>query len=454
VVASGAALLACSKGPPPPAIVVPAGDDAGGEDAGAAFSFQNLGCGNAGTQSVVAVSGSKVGVASLASTTMTQTCTISPLGPVMTSQVPMWNVCYAESSSGGTYTSNVVTTQPYVGPTGVGLAFDSSGNPSVAYTGVSGASEKWCGANNLFVASAQGGTFGAPVQVSNGGQSSGLVAAQAGNCSQGICTTGDTSGLWPAIGFDAKNNPMTAFRNVHSGFAADDFAKSDVELAEGSGANPPVLDVDVARGGGSYNRLAFTPSGLPAILQYNETGGFPGVYLDLELVAGGLTAQEADGGWTSSQVSSGLAGEQLGFAINAQGVFAAAYYDQGTARLLYVESTDGATWGTPVSVDLNGSTGFYPSLAFDANGDPAIAYYRCNATTGTNCDPTQDGLYLARRQGGTWSAQAVHTDPAVTDGLDPALAFVNGQPIIAFQITSFDPASGTSSSSWWVAEGQ
>ena len=113
-----------------------------------------------------------------------------------------------------------------------------------------------------------------------------------------------------------------------------------------------------------------------------------------------------------------------------------------------------ATWGTPVSVDLNGTTGFYPSLAFDADGDPAIAYYRCNATTGTNCDPTQDGLYLARRQGGTWSPEPVHTDPAVTDGLDPALAFVNGQAVIAFQITSFDPASQTSSSSWWVAEGQ
>jgi hypothetical protein len=451
---AGAGGVACSKAPPPAAIVIPSGEDAGEGDAGAGFTFQALGCGSAGTQSVVAVSGSKIGVASLAATTMTQTCTISPLGPVLTSQVPMWNVCYAESGSGGTFTSSVVTTQPYVGPTGVGLAFDSSGNASIAYTGVGAASEKWCGANELFVTSAKGGTFGAPVQVSNGGQSTALVAAQAGNCSQGICNTGDTTGLWPALGFDPHGNPMMAFRDVHYGFAADDFAKSDVELAEGSGATPPILDIDVARGGGSYNRLAFTPSGLPAVLQYVATGGLPGVWLDLQLVAGGLGAQEGDGGWTSSQVSTGLAGAQLGFAINAQGVFAAAYYDEGTTRLLYVESTDGATWGTPVSVDLNGSTGFYPSLAFDANGNPAIAYYRCNATSGTNCDPTQDGLYLARRTNGTWTPEAVHTDPATTDGLDPALAFVNGQAVIAFQITSFDPASQTSTSTWWVAEGE
>lgn len=455
--------LGCSSSAPPPATVGPAPTTDSGADATVAgFTVRPLGCGSAGTQSVVAVSGSKIGFASLAATTATQTCTISPLGPVLTSKVPMWNVCYAESDSGGAFSSKVVTSQPYVDPTGVGLAFDSGGNPAVAFTGVgTGApSEKWCGANNLFLATSQGGTFGTPVQVSNGSASGGLVASQAGSCSQGICDKGDTTGLWPALGFDSSDKAWVAFRDIHFGFAADDFAKSDVELAEGSGGSYSILTIDVSRGGGSYNQLAFTPAGLPAVLQYNATGGMPGVYLDRDTTSGGISAQEADGGWPSEIVSSGAIGAPggfgggLGFAISAKGVFGVAYYDQVSSRLFYVESTDGVKWSSPATVDLSGSTGFSPSLAFDAAGDPAIAYYRCNGKgpSVTTCDPATDGLYLARRSGTTWSPAVVHADPSVTDGLYPALAFVSGKAMIAYQVTSFDPISKTSSSTWWVAE--
>ena len=446
--------VACSSSRPPPATVVETME--AGPDASAPFAFQQLGCGQAGTQSAIAVSGSKVGVASLASTTTTQTCTIMPLGPVMTSQVPVWNVCYAESKSDGTFSSAVVTSQPYVAPTGVGLAFDSAGNPGIAFTGVGAmpAMER-CGANDAFLTKATGGTFGAPLQISHGSASDGLVASQAGNCSQGVCNSGDVTGWWPALGFDPNNNAMMAYRDVHFGFSNDDlFAKSDLELAEGSGGSYSVLTIDVSRGGGIYNRLAFTPSGLPAVLHYS-TGGMPGVYVNRDLVSGGLGAQEADGGSSSTQVFSGQVDPQLGFGINAQGLFAAAYHDTGTSQLFYVESSDGSTWSTPTPVDTDGTTGQYPSLAFDSSGDPAIAYYRCNGTHGaTACDPTQDGLYLARRLGGTWSTEVVHTDSSVTDGLYPALGFANGKAVIAFQVTSYDPVSKTSSATWWIAEEQ
>ena len=71
----------------------------------------------------------------------------------------------------------------------------------------------------------------------------------------------------------------------------------------------------------------------------------------------------------------------------------------------------------------------------------------------TQCDPAQDGLYLARRTGGTWSTETVHADPSVSDGLYPALAFVNGHAAIAFQITSFDPVRHEPAT-WWIAEEQ
>jgi hypothetical protein len=458
VVLSPLVLAGCKKATPPLAIVTTP-DAAATEDAGSGFTIQMLGCGQAGTQSAVAVSGSTVGFVSLAQTSMTQTCTIMPMENPVMSQVELWNICYAQSNPDGTYTSKVVATQPYNDPTGVGVAFDSKGDPSVAYTGVGMMpSAERCGANDLFVTTSVAGTFGMPVQVSNGSMSDGLVAAQATNCTgeQNVCNQGDTTGLWPAIGYDPSDNPMVAYRDVHFGFAMDDFAKSDVEFAEGGNGSYSVLTVDVSRGGGTYNRVAFTPAGLPAVLTYDETGMNPGVYIDQQVVTGDLGAQEAMGGWTSAQVSTELIGNQLGFAISAQGVYGAAYYDMGVSRLLYTESMDGMTWSTPASVDLTGTTGFYPSLAFDSAGEPAIAYYRCSSHPGMgmNCDPSEDGLLLARRSGTTWAVQVVRADPSVTDGVYPALAFVNGKIVIAYQITSFDPASMTSSATWWVAEGQ
>src|SRR5262249_53921436 len=159
-----------------------------------------------------------------AKTGMTKTCKIQPLGPVITSQVQVWNVCYAESNSDGSYTSKVVTSQPYVDPTGVGLAFDTAGSPSIAYTGEGAMpSMDRCGANEVFLTTSQGGKFGTPVQVSHGSQSNDLVPNQKDNCVQNVCNTGDTTGLWPSLGFDRANNALIAFRDVHFGFANDDF---------------------------------------------------------------------------------------------------------------------------------------------------------------------------------------------------------------------------------------
>jgi hypothetical protein len=246
-----------------------------------------------------------------------------------------------------------------------------------------------------------------------------------------------------------------AYRDVHYGFSADDLTNNcDLEFAEGSGGRYTVLTIDVSRGGGEYNRVAITPAGLPAVLHFS-TGSMPGVYVNQATTLGSLADQAADGGWSSEQIFSGQVGPQLGFGINAQGLFGAAYFDSDASELFYVESSDGSTWSTPQPVDTTGLTGQYPSLAFDPNGEPAIAYYRCSGNhADTQCDATQDGLYLARRASGAWKAVVVHADPNVLDGLYPALAFAGGKAVIAFQITSYDAISATNSATWWVAEGQ
>src|ERR1700722_16170338 len=83
--AVSACLLACSSTPPPAIVKTPdAGNESGTQ--GGSYTLKQLGCGAAGTQSVAAVSGSTVAFVSLSETTKKQTCTIMPLGPVVTSK--------------------------------------------------------------------------------------------------------------------------------------------------------------------------------------------------------------------------------------------------------------------------------------------------------------------------------------------------------------------------------
>lgn len=414
------------------------GGGGGGPEVGAPpFKVQELeGCGGAGTQAVAAVSGSKVAFASLAPTTKSSPCTT--MNGV--SQVQVWDVCYAASQGQGRYETRVVTSEPYVAPTGVGLALDPAGEATLAFTGGGPASLR-CGASELFFARTAGGTFGAPTRIASGSKSGALVPDQAVHCAaQDVCNQGDATGFWPSIAFDPAGRPAVVFRDLHFGFATDDFASSDVEFASGPGFS--LLTVDVARGGGTYLRLAFTPAGKAAVAHYNADK--PSIWIN----------RESDAGWQSQKVADGEIGEQLGFAVSRQGLFGLAFYDDGSSRLRFMESSDGATWSPPSNVDLDGSTGFYPSLAFDDAGEPAIAYYRCNSRgpSEPSCDASQDGLYLARRKGGTWQVQAVRTQSGLFEGLYPALAFVNGKAAIAYQERSFDPVSKQNTVTWWVAE--
>ena len=211
-----------------------------------------------------------------------------------------------------------------------------------------------------------------------------------------------------------------AYRDVHFGFAVSDLtAKSDVELAEQQGGGGfSVLTVDVSRGGGTYDRVAFTLGGPAARARAIGPGGCLGGRSSIShSMSGGLGAQEADGGWTSSEPFQGQVGPQLGFAVSAQGLMGLAYFDSdpSVSRLFYIESHDGVTWSTAAHGRHHQRvTGSFPSLAFDASGNPAIAYYRCSASVSVmQCDPAQDGLYLARRSGAARGARRrVAVEPA------------------------------------------
>lgn len=385
-------------------------------------------CGQqAGYQTVGAASGAKVAFATLAQTTSQATCTIENRA----AQATVFDICVVLPSASG-FVGTIATSQPYAAMMGVGLAFDKTGGPVLAYTGGPSANLR-CGASDMMLASVGGGVLGTPSDIAASSQSSGMPADQQVNCAaQNVCNQGDATGYWPAVALDpASNNLAVAFRDLHFGFADTDFNSSDVEFAIGDAYS--IYTVDVARGGGSYIRLGFSPAGKAAIVHYNMSQ--PAIWLD----------HQTDQGWESKQLFVGTIHEQIGFAVSSQGLHALAYCDDTRQLLTYTESSDGSTWTAPVDVDRDGVTGYYPSVAFDDSGNPGIAYYRCNDYgVGQGCDMNKDGLYLARRRAGTWNIQKISGESGVSDGPYTALAFAGGKAVIAFQSSYSDLVAGTS----------
>lgn len=107
------------------------------------------------------------------------------------------------------------------------------------------------------------------------------------------------------------------------------------------------------------------------------------------------------GDWSKTQIVDDalpFAGYYLSLAVNALGRPAIAYFEGSNGDLKYAEY-DGVEWHT-ASVDVKNSTGLYPSLVFDRNNHPVIAYYR--KTTG-------DLRAATRGDDGDWSITQVDT---------------------------------------------
>jgi hypothetical protein len=394
-------------------------------------------CGQSGYQTVVSAQAGKVAFASLATTDRSAPCVIADRA---NTTAPVFDVCVVLPTATG-FSGTIATSQPYAARMGVGIALDQAGEPTLAYTGGPAAAER-CGASDMLIASVSGGVLGAPRTIATDSASTGMPADQAPNCAaQDVCNRGDATGYWPSIALNPVSGAFgVAFRDLHFGFADTDFASSDVELALGNSYD--VYTVDVARGGGTYERLAFSPSGKAAVVHYSLDYQ-PAVWLDYQ----------TDQGWKSQKLFTGKIREQLGFAISAQGRYAVAYFDDANKLLMYRESMDGETWMAADNIDRDGLTGYYPSLAFDDQGNPAVAYYRCNDYgAGDSCDVNKDGLYLARRIAGTWQTAKVIAESGVYDGLYTALAFVGGKPVIGYQSVHSDPIAQTSKYTLHIAK--
>ena len=129
---------------------------------------------------------------------------------------------------------------------------------------------------------------------------------------------------------------------------------------------------------------------------------------------------------------------------------AVSFYDRNSYDLIYVRatSTDGSTWGTPITVQSDGSVGSYNTLLV-VNGNPAISYY----------DGTNDELKFIRANdanGTNWPTSAHIVDSNGDVGKYASMAVVNGNPAISYKDETNDQlkyirANDASGSDWPLA---
>lgn len=402
---------------------------------------QVTGCGTkTGNQTVIATKGSEVVFVTISELGTTTACMPSMRPP---SQTQNYDLCYGETSGANVATQSVAQL-PFVALNGVGLAVAPNGTVAVGYTGGPNGAFR-CGGTDMLVVTKSGASFGAAQTLATDSAGTPDASEQMDCAVQNICSSAgaDATGYWPALAYSPNNQLNALFRDMHFGFAGDDFGKSDVELVRNGGG---VRTIDGAKGGGEYLRAAFTSDGLLSVAFYNGEGATQ---------HNGLWVLRENGaGFEHTLITAEQAGESIGFAVTPAGYHMIAWYSVKDKRLKFADSNDGVVWSEPEDVDTNGNIGLYPSLAFDSNGNAAIAYYRCNDYKPNDdaCDQSKDGLYLARRSGSSWTKAKVIGDASIADGLYPAITFAGGKAVIAYQKRVFDPSGNTTSSELYLAK--
>ena len=390
---------------------------------------------NAGHQPEMALGpDGKLGVVYYRMTGQVDMCTrVTPAAPVN-----RYEIVYAYEKDDGTFAKEVAATVDLLNLQGVGLAFDSAGNPGIAYMGGTEAAYR-CGGTDAMLTRRTGANAWTVSTVAVDGNDDPVMndsyQDDAAQCAayQDTCHVGDVVGTWPSIVFSGTD-PWVVYQDIHFGFAQDDFEKADMEFSQGGSR----MDLDSVRGAGIYAKILLEDDGNPSIAHYSSWANSGGIW----------QTYKDSSGWHRTRILPRLTlGYRLGYARSG-GKHGIAYYppfqnsQSLEQKLWYVESLQNNVWGTAEIVDAVGDTGKSPSLAYDAAGEPAIAYYRCRTPYSPNtrdCDQASDGLMFAVKQGGVWQSVEVWNDQGVYDGLYVSLAYdKNGLPAIAYQASSLD----------------
>ena len=129
----------------------------------------------------------------------------------------------------------------------------------------------------------------------------------------------------------------------------------------------------------SAKRPLIGQNGNNSDMKFDANGVLHFVWYDSAQRTMQYATEDTDGSWSSISTidSSGDdVGSYLSMDISSTGKVGVAYFDATSGDLRYA-SLKGSTW-TVQTLDSKGSVGLYPSLQFNENGNPVIAYYRKN----------------------------------------------------------------------------
>lgn len=186
------------------------------------------------------------------------------------------------------------------------------------------------------------------------------------NCTSGNITsypdlTGDDVGRYSALVLDGADNPVVAYQDVTAGSLKIVHCGNPTCTSGNTFATP-----DTIGSPGFYNSIVLDGAGNP-VVSYTD------VSANLEVLHCGDPACSA--GNTIATPDPGVAGG-TSLALDGAGNPVVAYYDYVHSYLKVLHCGDpactaGNSFATP---DTTGSTGYDPSLALDAAGNPVISY--------------------------------------------------------------------------------
>ncbi|MCZ6690189.1 MAG: hypothetical protein O7H41_11335 [Planctomycetota bacterium] len=158
---------------------------------------------------------------------------------------------------------------------------------------------------------------------------------------------------------------------------------------------------EVAVSGGGAQDLAYSSSGIPGIT-YLSGGRKPKLKF----------AERVGGSWVVETVANGLSNTWLSLAYDGNGDPAVAF---GTSDSLRFGHRVGGDW-TIQEIEIGAEQNKYPSLAYDSLGNPAIAY-RFVPGDGT------EALKYASWNGASWDIEVIESSASEQMGSDADLAF-------------------------------
>jgi hypothetical protein len=329
---------------------------------------------------------------------------------------------------------------------GLSVAFQSTGQPAVAYLGGPAdlnTSTLWW--NNDAVTAYRTGTNAWTEHTA-------VMDSNEAMGDNNVSNTGYLVGIYPALAFDSTNKAYLAYRDCHSGqsVGTGDYNGSDLELAEGG---PTAWTHTMLQEGGndklSWGGLSrmLMVGDQPAMVMSRVIGVPNGYGTDVYFL-------RRDGGsgnpsWTAPIIVSAASqvspGPSLAYDGTKYGVAFTDLQATGGQALYFAESARTADGGVsfPVKdvVVQAGSGGWYPYAAYrPSTKDPSIVYHVCSVRLGftdyKSCPASEDELQLSERIGGYWYPTTVDT----AGGFQPHLFYLsNDKRVIVYR----DPRYGT-----------